>query len=76
MVDAPNEVRTERVKKRSGLTDEQVQARMNEQLPMQEKRSLSDFVIENGATLDALAESVEKIATIIEALPDPEEAIS
>jgi dephospho-CoA kinase len=69
VVDAPNDVRMQRVKERSNLTDEQVQARINEQLPMQEKRALADFVIENGGTIDDLKGAVGKVATIIEVLP-------
>ena len=72
VVDAPNEARMQRLKDRSGLTDEQVQARMREQLPMQEKRAWADFVIDNGGSLEDLRKSVEKVATIVEAFPDPE----
>ena len=72
MVDAPDEVRIERVMKRSNLTEAQVQARMNEQLPMQEKKSLADFVIDNGGTLEELAQAVDTVTTIIDVMPDPE----
>ena len=57
---------------RSGLSEDQVRSRMNEQLPMQEKRSLADFVVENTGSLEDLQRSVDKIATILEVMPDPE----
>ena len=72
VVDAPDEVRIERVMKRSNLTEAQVRARMNEQLPMQEKKSLADFVIDNGGTLEELAQAVDTVTTIIDVMPDPE----
>lgn len=47
LVSAPEEVRRERVKKRDHLTDEQVQARFNAQMPEEEKMKLTDLVIQN-----------------------------
>jgi len=76
VVDAPMEERVRRLKERSNLTDEQVEDRMKEQLPMQEKRSLADFVIENGGSLADLKSAVEKVATILEVLPDPAESMA
>ena len=72
VVDSPDEVRIPRVMERSGLSEEQVRARMKEQLPMQEKRSLADFVVENAGSMDDLQASVNKIASILEVMPDPE----
>lgn len=72
VVDCPDGVRIPRVMERSGLSEDQVRSRMNEQLPMQEKRSLADFVIENAGSLEDLQRSVDKIATILEIMPDPE----
>jgi dephospho-CoA kinase len=45
---------------------------MAEQLAMEEKRGLADFVIENGSTLADLERATSMVATIIEAFPDPE----
>lgn len=72
VVDAPLDVRVARVRERSGLSEEEVQARIDEQMPMQEKRSAADFVIDNSGTLDNLRNAVQLVAMVIEALPDPE----
>lgn len=47
MVYAPAEIRIERVMKRDGFSRQQIEARMNQQLPDEEKMRLSDFVIFN-----------------------------
>lgn len=47
MVYAPAEIRIERVIKRDGSLRQQIEARMNQQLPDEEKMRLSDFVIFN-----------------------------
>ncbi len=47
LVAAPQDVRIERVKKRSGLTEKQALARMNNQLSQEYKKSLCSVVIEN-----------------------------
>ncbi len=69
VVDAPEDVRVQRVMARSGLTEAQVRQRMADQLPMAEKRMLADFVIDNSGSLDDLATAVNKLAAIIEILP-------
>ncbi len=73
VVDCPDEIRIPRVMQRSGLTETQVRARMAEQMDMQEKRALADFVIDNVGGLDDLERSVKTIATILEVMPDPEQ---
>ena len=72
VVDCPDEIRIPRVMERSGLTEDQVRSRMKEQLPMQEKRSLADFVVENAGSIEDLQRSLDKVATILEVMPDPE----
>lgn len=72
VVDAPIDVCIARVMQRTGMTPEQVQARMMEQMPSKEKRVLADFVIENSGTLDDLEHATDTITTIIEMLPEPQ----
>jgi len=47
LVSAPEEVRMKRVKERDKLTDEQVQSRLNAQMPEAEKMKLTNLVIHN-----------------------------
>ncbi len=49
VVTAPEEVRIERVLKREKITVEQVKARIQQQMPQEEKVKRADFVLENGA---------------------------
>lgn len=72
VVDAPHDVCVARVMERSTTTAAEVERRMAEQLSMEEKRGLADFVIENGSTLADLERATSMVATIIEAFPDPE----
>ncbi|GGM13994.1 dephospho-CoA kinase [Deinococcus aerophilus] len=54
VVDAPLEVRLERVMARSGLSREEVLARDARQMPAAEKRQKATVVIENGGPREAL----------------------
>ena len=47
VITAPEELRIRRVMQRDGLTEAQVRARMNSQLPESEKVKLADFVVTN-----------------------------
>lgn len=47
LVSAPEEVRMKRVKERDQLSDQQVQARFNAQMPEEEKMKLTNLVIQN-----------------------------
>ena len=71
VVDAPEEKRVAWVAERSGMTAEQVRLRISEQMSVQEKRSMADFVVENTSTIEELQNTVNKIATILDAMPDP-----
>lgn len=72
VVDAPDDVRRARIRERSGLTDQQINDRLAQQMPMADKRGLADFVIDNTGTLTDLRRSVETLARIIELIPKPE----
>lgn len=54
LVYAADDVRIARVTARDGLTESQVRARMDAQMPQEEKRLLADVVIDNSGTLDEL----------------------
>ena len=67
VVDAPLEVRVERVQARSGLSEEEVRARDAAQMPLTEKVRRADYVVDNsgdeaalGAQLGALWSNIKK----------------
>ena len=67
VVDAPLEVRVERVQARSGLSEEEVRARDAAQMPLEEKVERADYVVDNsgdeaalGAQLGALWSNIKK----------------
>jgi len=61
MIDAPPELRLERVRARSQLTAEQFWAREHAQMPPQEKRARADWIIENSGTLEQLERELERV---------------
>ncbi len=63
VVDAPLETRIRRVMDRDGVTEAQVRARMDHQLPAAELRRRADYVIDNDGTLDALKQRVDAFYT-------------
>ncbi len=65
VVDASEDVSIERVMKRSGLTSEQVQRRIDEQIPRSEKKAHADFVISNNGSVNDLKKSATIIINII-----------
>ncbi|MCK5741386.1 MAG: dephospho-CoA kinase [Chlorobi bacterium] len=65
VVDASEEISIERVMKRSGLTSEQVQRRIDEQIPRSGKKAHADFVISNNGSVDDLKKSATMIINII-----------
>jgi dephospho-CoA kinase len=57
----PRAVQIERVVKRSGLAREDVEKRLNAQIPIEDKRSLSDYVIDNEGSLHHTRDQVTKV---------------
>jgi dephospho-CoA kinase len=57
---APEAVVLERIRKRSGLTDEQALARIRAQLSNEERRRFANIVIETDCTLEELESRVKK----------------
>jgi dephospho-CoA kinase len=60
LVDAPRDVRLERIVRDRGLTRDDAIAMIDAQLPAEKKRARSDYVIENDGTLDVLRIRVDE----------------
>lgn len=60
LVDAPLELRIERVMERSGLSREEVLSRDDRQMPAAEKRKKATLTLENDGDLDHLARQVDE----------------
>jgi dephospho-CoA kinase len=53
------DIQRQRLKAKTGLADEQIQARINAQMPMEQKAKFGDFVIDNSGSLDNTRAQVE-----------------
>lgn len=51
----------ERLRKRDGLSEEEIQRHLNAQMPLDEKRRLADIVIDNSGTLEDLQKRVKEV---------------
>jgi dephospho-CoA kinase len=60
VVTVPEEVARERLVRRNGLTSEEASARIRAQLSNQERVEHADVVIDNGGSLEALRQQVER----------------
>ena len=58
VVDCPEEIQVERVRARSGLSDEEAQAIVRAQAPRAARLAAADDVIDNSGTLDELRRQV------------------
>lgn len=54
LVDAPADLRRERLIRDRGLTADEVERMLRAQIPSERKRARADLIIENGGSLDAL----------------------
>jgi dephospho-CoA kinase len=61
VVDCPEEVQLERVRRRSRLTEDEVRRIIASQVPRAERRAAADEVIDNSGTLDALHKQVRDL---------------
>jgi len=61
VVNAPMNLRSQRVAGRDGMTKKQFSERASKQIPLQDKAKWADFVIENDGTLDELKERTRKV---------------
>jgi len=62
-VDTPRALRLERVRKKRGWSEVDLQARENLQMPLDEKRRRADAALDNASTLDALH---AKVAALVQ----------
>ncbi len=63
VVYAPMELRVQRVQQRDGVDEANVRDRMANQLPLEEKVKLADYVIHNEGDLEQLSREVSKLVT-------------
>jgi dephospho-CoA kinase len=61
VVDCPEEVQLERVRRRSQLPEEEVRKIIASQVPRAQRRAAADDLIDNGGTLDALHKRVRDL---------------
>lgn len=61
VVTASREAQLSRIMQRNGLTVEDAEARVNAQLPLEEKERLADYVISNDGTIDELRARAEEL---------------
>ena len=61
VVSCPPDEQRKRLKIRSGLSDEQIEARIRAQMPMEEKVKCGDFVIDTSENLAATRRQVEQV---------------
>lgn len=61
VVDAPLEVRVERVRERSGLSEQEVRARDKAQMPLEEKVERADYMVDNGGDKETLEANLERL---------------
>ena len=55
------EIQRRRIKERTGLTDEQIEARIASQMPLEEKVKYAHFVIDNSGPMESAGREVKKI---------------
>lgn len=60
LVTADAKLRVERIKKRDGLTESQIADRMKNQMTEEEKRGMSQYVLDNSGTVDFLYRQIDR----------------
>jgi dephospho-CoA kinase len=55
------DVQRRRLKERSGLSDQQIEARIASQMPMEEKVKFADYVIDNSGSIGETRKRVESV---------------
>ena len=61
VVNAPLEVRVQRVMTRSGLSAAEVRSRNEAQFPLKDKVAKADYVVDNGSSLEHLEAEIERV---------------
>ncbi|MBR4078874.1 MAG: dephospho-CoA kinase, partial [Christensenellaceae bacterium] len=67
LITADRETRVSRIIARNGLTREEAEGRIDNQMPEEEKRRRAHRVIENNGTMRMLYEEIEKLKEILKA---------
>lgn len=55
----------ERLKKRDGFLEEEIEARLSSQMPIEEKKKYADFIIDNSSDLEETNKQVEELWSIL-----------
>lgn len=71
VVDISPEVQLERLQARDHLSLQEAQARLANQLPLEEKKKYANWVIENSGTLQETAKEVKKLYSSLVSSPSP-----
>jgi dephospho-CoA kinase len=72
LVTAPVEAQIARLVQRNGLTEQEARARIAAQLPLSEKQRHATWVIDNGGTIEATRDQVERVwSEINDMVPRP-----
>lgn len=61
LVSVPREVQRARLMARNGLSEEEAEARIASQLPLEEKAKVATWVIDNGGSIEQTREQVERL---------------
>jgi len=70
------DVQLERVIKRDGLPREEVERRLNAQIPIEEKKFLSDYIIDTNGSLNDTSDQVRKVTRELKELAKKKEVES
>ncbi len=68
LVYVPRSIQFKRLTKRDGLTKEELEKRFKSQIPIEEKRSLSDYIINNEGKLNNTRDQVRKVMNELKGL--------
>jgi dephospho-CoA kinase len=68
VVCSPEEQRS-RLRERSGLSEQQIDARIASQMPMEKKATFADYLIDNSGTLDETRKGVESVYKMLALQP-------
>ncbi|RAX52879.1 dephospho-CoA kinase [Helicobacter sp. 11-8110] len=60
LVFVPKEIQVQRIQKRDRLESQAIQARISSQIPLEEKKKLANYIIDNSGDLENLQKEVEK----------------
>jgi len=66
VVSSKTDIQEERLYQRNGMTQDEVERRRLAQLPMEEKKQLADWIIDNNGTREDTRDQVKKIWEIIQ----------